>query len=423
MIFKVQPQSYLKGKISLPASKSYSIRAYIIAACGGRSFIRNPSDCDDVVVARSIARAFGSKIQRQGNNDWIVESFAKKVNPSIIEVKESGTSLRFVMPLCAIYTNRARIEGTGTLLGRPNLFLTQALREMGVHIRGTGKEESVPITLVGGNIRGGDIVIDGSVSSQFISALLIACPQLEGQTRLRLRGDKLVSLDYITMTEQILKESGVIIKRRDKRNFVIDGGQKFKGFKSFYVPSDYGLAAFHLVAAALVKSNVVLKGVFRDKFIQADGQIIPLLKRMGVMFQQTSRSIRIRGSFVIKGGIFSLKDCPDLVPIMAVLALFADKKTILSNIKHARVKESDRIGDLRKELLKIGAKIKETEDSLIVHPQDVYKKDILLDPHKDHRLAMAFSVLGLKVGVRIKDIECCSKSYPNFTKDFQMICS
>ena len=124
---------------------------------------------------------------------------------------------------------------------------------------------------------------------------------------------------------------------------------------------------------------------------------------------------------MLKGGNFSLKDCPDLVPIMAILALFAEKKTRLYGIGHARIKESDRISDLRKELLKIGAHVTEKKDELTIYPQENYRSNCLLDPHKDHRLAMAFTVLGLKVGVKIKDVECVAKSYPDFVKDFQKI--
>ena len=343
------------------------------------------------------------------------------MNLDKIDVKESGTTLRFVLPLCALYAGKSKIVGSGTLVGRPNLFLTDALRKMDIKIKGKGKQESVPIVLSGGDLKPGKINIDGSLSSQFISALLIAAPVLKDSTHVHLTGSKIVSEDYIQMTTQVLKETGVNVRKKGKRDYHVRGGQKFKGLKNFHVPSDYGLAAFHLAACALVNSDVTLKGAFRDEFIQADGHIIPLIKKMGVKFTKTSRSIKLKGPFNLKGGTFSLKDCPDLVPIMSILALFAKGKTTLSNIKHARAKESDRIGDLRKELLKIGAKVDEREDALIIYPQAEYKSNVLLDPHNDHRLAMAFSVLGLKVGVRISNMECCSKSYPGFPKDFRAL--
>jgi 3-phosphoshikimate 1-carboxyvinyltransferase len=203
-----------------------------------------------------------------------------------------------------------------------------------------------------------------------------------------------------------------------QRRIVIKGKQAFRGLKDFRVPSDYGLAAFHMAAAALLPSQLVLQGHFDDRLVQSDGHILDFLKRMGVSFRKTAAALTIKGPFAIRGGKFSLRDCPDLVPVMTVLAMFADRRTELINISHARVKESDRITDLRKELLKVGAKISETADSLIIDPISEYHSDRTLDPHSDHRLAMAFAILGLKIGCRIKNIECTRKSYPAFVKDF-----
>ncbi len=419
MFLIVKPSPDLKGKIQLPASKSYSIRAFMIAACGGKSVIIDPSDCDDAKVAMQVARALGFKVIRSQNNSWIVDAKARASLPAEINVKESGTVLRFILPLLALRNKAVKVCGEGTLLGRPNQFLIQALRERGVKIKGQGKKESAPIEIEPGLLKGGKIAIDGTLSSQFISALLITCPQLTQNTNLILKGRTLVSTDYITMTLQVLAKSGIQIQQKSTREYFIEGNQKFKGLRRFTVPSDYGLAAFLMGAAILVKSDITLTGWLKDDFIQADGHILPLLKQMGANFRKTSKFIQIQGPCLLKGGTFSLKDCPDLVPIMAVLALFAKGKTRLTNIKHARVKESDRISDLRKEFLKVGAKVDEKENELIIYPQNDYRPNCLLDPHHDHRLAMAFSVLGIKLGARVKDIECCAKSYPGFARDFK----
>ncbi|MBF0521455.1 MAG: 3-phosphoshikimate 1-carboxyvinyltransferase [Candidatus Omnitrophica bacterium] len=421
MNLSVKPATQLKGKVFLPASKSYSIRACIIAACGGMSTINSISDCDDAKVALKIARALGADIKPLKNNSYRIKAFHHPFKLSSVNVQESGTVLRFLLPLVSLYAAQSIIDGEGTLKGRPNLFLTQTLREMGVDIKGTGPKESVPIHFHGGNLHAGDIAIDGSLSSQFISALLIACPQLKGDSTLTLKGKKLVSSDYITMTIQILKKSGIVVQQRGQRYFAIKGLQKFKGLKNFTVPSDYGLAAFLLAAACLVNSDVTLTGFLSDDFIQADGQILNFLKKMGARFTKTSKFLRVQGPCSLKGGDFSLKSCPDLVPIMAVLALFADGRTRLYDIAHARAKESDRISDLRTELLKLGAKVSETANELIIEPQASYKENCVLDPHHDHRLAMAFSVFGLRHPVVVKDVECTHKSYPGFFKDFKAL--
>ncbi|OGX41166.1 MAG: 3-phosphoshikimate 1-carboxyvinyltransferase [Omnitrophica WOR_2 bacterium RIFCSPLOWO2_12_FULL_50_9] len=421
MILKVQPAAFVRGAVHVPSSKSYSIRAFMIAACGGISFIRNPSPCDDARVSMRVARNLGAQLTRLHRETWKVAAKRNPLRLSHIHVGESGTVLRFILPLVALYGRKATIGGQGTLKGRPNLFLTRTLRSMGVEIFGEGRQEGIPIRIQGGSLRGGNIQIDGSLSSQFISALLIACPQMGEDTSLTLTGQKIVSADYITMTMQVLDKSGVKIRREGLRRYVIPANQRFKGLKNFTVPADYGLAAFLMAAAVLNKSDVALEGAFDDRFVQADSHILRLLEKMGVKFQKTSKSIRMKGPFCLKGGDFSLKDCPDLVPVMAILALFADGPTRLLDIGHARVKESDRISDLGQELRKIGAKVVEKRNEIVIYPQNQYKTDCLLDPHRDHRLAMSFAILGSKLGMRIRDIECVSKSYPGFIRDLKRL--
>jgi len=424
MILTVKPASDLKGRIRLPSSKSYSIRSFMIAACGGRSTIINPSNCDDVKVSMHVARSLGAQIKQTKKSSVYhcnVIACKNRFGISKINVKESGTVLRFLLPLLALHGKKVTVVGEGTLRGRPNLFLTRTLRKMGIDIKGSGKGESIPVHMIGGHLQGGEVTIDGTLSSQFISALLIACPQLVQDTNLTLRGKELVSSDYITMTRQALKAGGIKIEKKGSRRYEIKGKQKFKGLKNFIIPSDYGLAAFLMAAAVLTNSDVTLTGHLSNKLIQADGHIIPLLRKMGVQIQKTSKWIRIKGPFKLKGGYFSLNNCPDLVPIMSILALFAKGKTYLCDIGHVRSKESDRISDLRKELIKIGAKITEKSDAIIIDPQERYKSNRLLDPHKDHRLAMAFCVLGSKIGARVKNINCTHKSYPDFVKDFKAI--
>ncbi|HQP10087.1 MAG TPA: 3-phosphoshikimate 1-carboxyvinyltransferase [Candidatus Omnitrophota bacterium] len=424
MVVTVKPALFLRGRVQLPASKSYSIRAFIIAACGGHSTIVNPSHCDDAKVSAKVIGSLGALVRQTKKKpleQWDVMAAQRKPQLSKINVRESGTVLRFLLPLLALRGARATVVGEGTLRGRPNRHLLETLRARGIDIRGRGAEESIPIHLNGGVLHPGKIAIDGSLSSQFISALMIIAPQLHGNTELFLQGDRLVSADYITMTCQVLEKSGIRIKRKGPRVYGIKGNQEFQGLKNFIVPSDYGLAAFLITAAALTRSDITLNGHLKDDLIQADGRIMGFLRSMGVRIRKTKRCIRIKGPSKLRGGDFSLKNCPDLVPIMAVLALFAKGRTRLRNIAHARAKESDRISDLRRELLKVGADIREKKDELIIVPQDKYKMSRLLDPHKDHRLAMAFCILGLKLGVRVKDIECTHKSYPDFIRDLRKL--
>ena len=424
MILNVRPVKRLCGRIHLPASKSYSIRAFIIAACGGRSSIKHASDCDDARIAQKTAvslRPTGSVRHEDRGAPAPPKAGKRRSNLKTFLVGESGTTLRFLLPLLALFTHKALVVGRGTLVGRPNAHLCETLRAQGMDIRGTGKKESVPIVFKGGQLRGGRLSVDGTLSSQFISALLIALPSLKADSRIVLRGKKQVSGDYIRMTIEILAKAGIVIKRLSATEYYVKGGQKFKGLKNFYVPSDYGLAAYFMAAGALVPSQIILQGNLDKDLIQADGHILDFLRRMGVNFKQTRRAIHIQGPFSLKGGVFSLKDCPDLVPVMSVLALFAKGKTKLVDIHHARAKESDRISDLRRELLKVGASVSETRDTLTIYPRATYKNGQSLDSHHDHRLAMAFTVLGLKIGCRVGDIESSRKSYPGFVRDMKAI--
>lgn len=423
MNLTITPPAGISGSVNLPASKSYSIRAFFIAACGGTSRIVGPSDCDDARVALNVAKSFGATITPfHGGYQVTAPAIPLRRSPLKVKVRESGTSLRFVLPLLPFFSEAAQVQGSGTLVGRPNHHLCAALRDSGIKVNGVGEKESVPVTYSGGTFAGGRVVIDGSVSSQFISALMIAAPLAARDTRLVMAGKSLVSRDYVVMTRQILARAGVRVVQKSSREFLIPGGQEYKGLKKFPVPSDWGLAAFFMAAAALAPSDIVLKGCFDDSLLQSDGAILGFLSAMGLKYTRSSVALRLKGPQVLNGGTFSLKDCPDLVPVMTVAAMFAKSPTRLKDIAHARVKESDRISDLRAELLKVGADIQEKKDELLIRPRPGYTSGVTLDPHHDHRLAMAFAVLGVRVGVRIKNIECTKKSYPGFVQDFRSCC-
>ncbi len=417
MFLHVPPTRELRGTIFLPASKSYSIRAFFVAACGGSSRVLGASDCDDARVAMKAAKSFGAELTPVQGGVRVAMPASRKIKAKLVlDAGESGTSLRFLLPLLPHYAATATVKGGGTLVGRPNFHLCAALRAGGLKIKGAGPNESVPISFFGGTMAPGRVSVDGSLSSQFVSALMIAAPLGGEDTRLVMDGRELVSRDYVTMTRQVLARAGIRVEPRGKREFFIPGGQVFKGLGTFRVPSDYGLAAYFMAAAALLPSDITLKGHFDDRLIQSDAAILGFLRRMGLRMERSPRSIRIKGPQALNGGVFSLKDCPDLLPVMAVTAMFARGETRFTDIAHARVKESDRISDLRAELLKTGADIREKADELIVRPRPGYRQGAVLDPHHDHRLAMAFAVLGLKIGARIKDMECTSKSYPGFVK-------
>jgi 3-phosphoshikimate 1-carboxyvinyltransferase len=220
VILSILPVKRLRGRIHLPASKSYSIRAFIIAARGGVSRVLHASDSEDAAIALSTAKDLGAVVKVRGNGR-IIKASPLKVRSKIFFVGESGTTLRFLLPLLAMHTCKARVRGKGTLLGRPNAHLCETLRRQGMDIKGLGKKESVPIVYQGGELTGGRVLVDGSLSSQFISALLIALPSLKVNSRIILTGREMVSADYIRMTVEILAKAGIVIKRISQREYAI----------------------------------------------------------------------------------------------------------------------------------------------------------------------------------------------------------
>ena len=419
MNLSVKPTPRLKGKIIPPNSKSYSIRAFIVAPLGGKSKIINPSISEDVKVAIDACRQFGAKIKKINSKTWQVTSEDLRF-PKILNVRESGTSLRFLLSIASLSPRKIILKAKGTLSSRPNKPLISVLRKMGANIKGSGARETTPIIVKKGEVKAGKIIVDGTLSSQFISSLLIATPLLKKNSLIKVSGKYVVSVPYIDMTLAVLKKAGIKIEKRGIRNYKVKGGQSFKGLGSFKVPVDYGLSAFSMAAACLIDSNVILKAD-RDNLVQADKKIFEFLRKMGAKPKISKKSIVIKGPVRIRGGDFCCRDCPDLVPVLGILALFANKRTRIYDIGHLHAKESDRISDFRSELIKVGAKVKESKDELIIYPTSKLRRNSKINPHNDHRLAMAFAILGLKTGITIKDIECVNKSYPNFLRDLKSL--
>lgn len=422
MNLEIRPASNLRGTVGFPSSKSYSIRALIIAALGGSSRISNVSDCEDVTAAIRACRKLKTRISRHGKNSWEIKGIEGDYRfAPLVNVGESGTTLRFLIPLLTLTKNKIRVLGRGTLLKRPNHHLVNVLNQRGAKIEGKGKDFMLPLEVYPSRLRGGSIQIDGTLSSQFISSLLITCSLLKEDSRIKIIGEQIVSRPYIDMTLAVLKQVGIRIERPGKREFRVRGRQQFRGLKDFVIPDDYGLAAFFMVAGSILKGKIILKKNRRKDLVQADKAIIGFLKQMGARIKAAPGKLVIEGPAPLTGNSFCLRDCPDLTPVMAVAALFAKGQTRLWGISHVRKKESDRISDLRRELLKIGANIRETKDALIITPVKELRRGCRFNPHNDHRLAMAFCVLGLKLGAVVEDIECIAKSYPRFIRDLRIV--
>jgi 3-phosphoshikimate 1-carboxyvinyltransferase len=408
-------KSELSGTISCPPNKSYTHRAVFLASLAtGKSTVRNVLLSRDTIASINACKVFGAKIDSR-NSTLIIESTGK-VNPtgSEIDASNSGTTIRISASIASLSDTKMTLTGDASLKKRPMQPLLDSLEKLGASC--TSTNGTPPIT-VKGRIRGGDANISGLISSQFISALLIAAPKTENGIILQIEGE-LVSKPYLDATIAIMKEFGVNVN-------VIYPYKKYEIPKQDYkpidftIPSDFSSVALLLSAAVLIGKNMTITAPLGN-LPQGDREMISFLEKLGVQVD-LANTIKIHSPPLLAGGRFDLSNTPDLLPPMAILALKTSKPIELYNVKHARFKETDRIAILARELSKLGVNVIEKEDGLILDAPKVMKKADL-DSANDHRLFMAFCIAGMFVGgCTITDPESVDVSYPTFIQDMRRI--
>jgi len=419
-ILTVNPTARLEGAILAPPSKSYTHRAVIIAGMGGRATVINPLTCDDTTNTVAMMRKLGASI-REVNGNFDVRGCKGRPVPkgARVEAGESGTLLRFILPVLALGRGRIEIVGRGSLLNRPNRQVVDVLRSWGVEVSGRGENHCLPINMLAtGSLKGGRAVIEGSVTSQVVSALLIAAPYADEDTVLEIPR-RLVSRPYVAITLDVLAMSGIRVERRGYRYFKIRSGQKPRPGTKYVVHGDYSSAAFPMVAAALMSSDVVIRDLAGD--CQGDRRIVSILRRMGAKIETRGDSVRIKGPFVLKGTDIDCSDTPDLVPVLTVLGCFAEGRTRISNVAHLAHKESNRLIAPAEELRKLGADVRTEGSGIVVRKSKLSAGSA--SGRNDHRIAMSLAVAGLAAGIRVNIAgpECIAKSYPGFVADMKTL--
>lgn len=435
---KVNQSHYLKGTVNAPASKSYTIRAIIAASLNGKTRIVNPLFSQDTRAAIKALEALGARIRKKeepvltpstftlserSNLKGSLQVYGFQGRPSLkcksVNVGESGTLLRLILPIVALGEGEFEINGRGTLLKRPNTPIAQALVSLGVDIKGKGRDFRLPITIQGkGAIPGGKVFVSAQMGSQTISSLLMVSAFASRDTTIIIK-DKAVSRPYINITLDVLEWAGVKVKRQGYERFFIKSGQGFTSKEDFVINGDYSSAAFLIAASCLVKSDVVITDMVKDK--QGDLRIIDILNKMGARIKHLGDRVEIRGPFGLKGMDIDCSDTPDLVPILLTVSCFAKGKTTIYNIGHLVYKESNRVTAPAGELRKLGARIDIGRDRIIVQ-ESYLKPKTMVSSCDDHRVAMALAVMGLRTGgLIIKNSECINKSYPDFIRDFKSL--
>lgn len=407
-------KSEVRGKCAAPPSKSISHRAVICAALAdGRSVIRNCLDSDDLEATIDACRALGARIKRKGV-DVVVEGNRPKAPSEPVNCGESGATIRFIAPIAALANGVAVLTSKRGLLRRPMGPIIDALRQLGVECESSNGNP--PLKIEGGMLEGGKVEIPGDVSSQFISGLLLALPLAKKDSEIIVTTE-IESKDYIAMTLDAMKAFGVRVETsRDMLRFRIPGNQNYFA-REFAVEGDWSSAAFMLAAGALA-GEITVHGLKHDS-LQGDAAIANLLEGMGAKVTRGEDCSSV-GRGKPRSIEVDAKDIPDLVPILAVLATQAEGETRITNAGRLRLKESDRLAAIASELRKMGADIEELRDGLAVRGPTKLRGAVI-DPHGDHRIAMACSVAALVAEgeTTITNPECVAKSYPAFFQDLR----
>ena len=396
--------------IAVPGSKSIANRALVCAALArGRSDLTNMPDGDDTVAMLACLRALGLDAELAGDRvsivgigtDWSPE-------PHTLHAALAGTTSRFVTALAALGCGPIVVDGHAPLRRRPFGPLHEALGQLGVTVTPGEAFGKLPATIEGPPTSG-RVHMRGDVSSQYVTALMLVGPYLPGGLELRLTSE-LVSRPYVELTAAVMTWFGVDGVAVGEDLIVVAPGEYRPA--DVVVEPDASSASYPLAIAALTAGRVTIDGLGTDA-LQGDAAFADVLVEMGCQVERSARSITVAGGGVLRGIDVDMADISDLVPTVAVVAAMAATSTRIRGVGFIREKESDRLGDLASELRRAGVDVDETDDGLEVRPSRPHSAR--LATHHDHRLAMAFAVLGTVVdGIEVEDPQVVSKSWPDF---------
>ena len=419
MKIKIKP-STLNGTIEIPPSKSYSHRAVIAAALaenGKKSRVDNLKFSVDITTTTDIMENWGAKIKRFESALEIVGNDGKVVpKDKYVQCNESGSTIRFLIPIGITNENELVFDGKGKLVDRPLASYYKIFDKQGIFYK--NENGKLPLT-VNGKLKAGNYEIEGNISSQFITGLLYALPLLDGDSKLTINKN-LESKGYIDLTLEILKLAGIEIVNNDYKNFDIKGNQIYKPF-DYTVEGDYSQVAFWIVAGIISanRDNEVKCLHVNKNSLQGDREIIEIVTRMGANLEIFDDYVIVKPSKT-KGTVIDISQCPDIAPILTVLAALSEGETRIINGERLRIKESDRITSIKTELNKLGANVTEEGDSLIIQGVQGFTGGVTVSAWNDHRIAMSLAVASSRCEKEIilEEAESVRKSYPHFWDDF-----
>lgn len=408
----------LNGTVRLPGSKSLSNRYLFCAAlAGGQSTIENIAVCDDTDRMLNGVRALGIDAVLDRSRACATIAGCNGVIPvdeAVIDAGAAGTAMRFLTALATLGQGDFRLDGTSRMRERPIAALVEGLRALGATIDYAGQDGFPPLDVHAHGLSGGEIEFDSPESSQYVSAVLMAAPRAESEVFVRVSGRGLVSRPYVEMTLQVMRELGVECLDADAARFIVETPQSYRA-GDYAVEPDASAAAYFWAIAAITSGCVRVVGL-SSASVQGDAAFVDVLAAMGCKVAYGDNYIEVTGPSrgELRGVSVDLNAMPDTVQTLAVVALAADGPTRIENVANLRVKETDRLSALARELSKLGAAVELREDGLtITPPARIVRAEI--DTYDDHRMAMSFALAGL-LGeeVLIRDADCVSKSFPDY---------
>ncbi|MBI3998425.1 MAG: 3-phosphoshikimate 1-carboxyvinyltransferase [Armatimonadetes bacterium] len=398
--------------VAVPGSKSLTNRALVLASLAeGTSRLTNALFSDDTVVMVDALRRLGFAVDVDSDAlTMVIHGRGGQIPARTVElfVGGAGTAARFLTAMVALGDGRYRIDGSARMRERPIEPLLEALAALGASCGATGG--AMPVVVEARGLRGGTVVVRGDVSSQFISALLMVAPYASGDVEIRVEGD-LVGAPYVEMTLAMMEAFGVQVGRQGLQRFLARAGQRYRA-RDVTVEPDASSAAYFFAAAAVTDGRVRVPGL-SPASLQGDAKFVDLLERMGCRIERSPDGLGVTGGGSLRAPDVDLREMSDQTMTLAAIAPFADGVTRIRGVGHIRHQESDRLAATATELRRIGQHVEERADGLEITPQPA--RPALIQTYDDHRIAMAFAVIGLRVpGMAIADPQCVSKTFPDF---------
>ena len=406
------------GTAAVPGSKSITNRALALAALAdGETRLAGALFADDTRRMMDCLRSLGFAVEADEASETVTirgQNGAVPAGSAELFVGNSGTTARFITPLVALGQGEFVIDGVPRMRERPMADLLHALAQIGVEAESVAGNGCPPIRVRARGLHGGDCTIRADTSSQFLSGLLLSAPCARGEaTRIHIEGP-ILSAPYIAMTTAMLEQFGGTLSVEDEeRTYVVPGHQRLEARPAYAVEPDASAASYFLAAAAITGGSVRIKNVGPNP-LQGDWTFADVLEAMGCTVTRGADDITVTGTGALHGITLDMNAISDTVMTLAAVAPFADGPTVIENVAHIRHKETDRLHAVATELERLGVGVEERPDGLTIYPTDQWKP-ATIQTYDDHRMAMAFALVGLRVpGVRIADPGCVAKTFPDY---------